>query len=499
MLKTKSIGGALGVLFTLMLSSHIVTAQSTAPNISLAKRPATEPTSIPRVAAGGTVTPTEAETQELRRQIGELKQRLDKLEAQQQTSQAAGSNMNAKSPTGAEMSGQDPSAQQNPAKPTQAEVMDKEKDKGMLDFFRTVEISGFVDGYYGYNFNKPFNRRNQLRNFDFKNNEFALNLAELVVEQKASEDSRFGFRLDLDFGPATDWVHSAEPGGGDVYKHVQQAYGSFLAPVGKGLQIDVGKFVTWNGAEVIETKDNWNYTRGLLFAWAIPYYHAGVRATYTVNDKVTLMGALVNGWNNVEDNNGGKTVAVSLTVKPTKKLTIIQNYTGGPEQDDSVPVPAGIKGKNFFRHLSDTVVTYNVNRKVFLMGNYDYAIERERTAGNKVHWQGLAAYLHFMPSEKWAFTPRFEWFQDHDGFATCTEDLLARCSLRKTFKEITLTGEYKFATNVLGRLEFRNDWADTPFFRKNTQLPLLNPESVLSKHQATITAGLVFSFSTRGQ
>src|SRR6266849_3677956 len=339
MLKTKSIGGALGVLFTIMLRSHIVTAQSTAPNISLATRPAMEPTSVSRVVARGDVTPTEAETQELRRQIGELKQRLDKLEAQQQTSQAATSNMNAKSPTGAEMSGQDPSAQQNPAKPTQAEVMDKEKDKGMLDFFRTVEISGFVDGYYGYNFNKPFNRRNQLRNFDFKNNEFALNLAELVVERKASEDSRFGFRLDLDFGPATDWVHSAEPGGGDVYKHVQQAYGSFLAPVGKGLQIDVGKFVTWNGAEVIETKDNWNYSRGLLFAWAIPYYHMGVRATYTVNNKVSLMGALVNGWNNVEDNNGGKTVGVSLTVKPTKKLTIIQNYTGGPEQDDSAAVP----------------------------------------------------------------------------------------------------------------------------------------------------------------
>ena len=497
MLKTKSIGGALGVLFAIMLGSHIINAQSTVPNVSLPTRAAAEPTSVSRVIEKGAVTSTEAETQELRRQISELKQRLDKLDAQQRTSQAAASNMNAKSPAGAEMSAQDPSAQQNPAKPTQAEVM--EKDKGVLDFFRTVEISGFVDGYYGYNFNKPFNRRNQLRNFDFKNNEFALNLAELVVERKASEDSRFGFRLDLDFGPATDWVHSAEPGGGDVYKHVQQAYGSFLAPVGKGLQIDVGKFVTWNGAEVIETKDNWNYSRGLLFAWAIPYYHAGVRATYTVNDKVTLMGALVNGWNNVEDNNGGKTVGVSLTLKPTKKLTIIQNYTGGPEQDDSVPAPTGIKGKNFFRHLSDTVATYNINRKVFLMGNYDYAIERERTAGNKVHWQGLAAYLHFMPSEKWAFTPRFEWFQDHDGFATCTEDPLARCSSRKTFKEITLTGDYKFARNVLGRLEFRNDWADTPFFRKDTQLPLLNPVSVLSKRQATITAGLVFSFSTREQ
>jgi len=471
-------------------------AQSTSASVAVATRVAKEGTNVPTVekTAGST---TEAETEELRRQIAALKERLDKLEAQQIGSQAAPSNLHATSSIGDGASIQEPTTQQNPSKPTQAEVM--EKDKGMLDFFRSVEISGFVDGYYGYNFNKPFSRRNQLRNFDFKNNEFGLNLAELVVERKPSEDSRFGFRLDLDYGPATDWVHSVEPGGGEVYKNVQQAYGSFLAPIGKGLQIDFGKFVTWNGAEVIETKDNWNYTRGLLFAWAIPYYHSGVRATYTVSNKVTVMGAVVNGWNNVEDNNAGKTVGVSLTVKPTSKLTLIQNYTGGPEQDDSVPALTGLNSKHFFRHLSDTVAIYNVNRKLFLMGNYDYATERQRTTGDRIHWQGLAAYLHFMPNEKWAFTPRFEWFQDHNGFATCSEDPLSNCTTGKTFREITLTGEYKFAKNVLGRLEFRNDWANTPFFRKNIQLPLVNPASVLSKNQATITAGLVFTFSTREQ
>src|SRR6266446_9874909 len=419
MLKGKSIGGALGVLFTIMLSSHIVTAQSTAPKISLTTRAATEPTRVSRVVEKGAVPPTEAETQELRRQIAELKQRLDKLEAQEQTNQAAASNMKAKSPAGAEMSGQDPNAQQNPAKPTQAEVMDKEKDKGMLDFFRTVELSGFVDGYYGYNFNKPFNRRNQLRNFDFKNNEFGLNLAELVFERKVSEDSRFGFRLDLDFGPATDWVHSVEPGGGEVYKNVQQAYGSFLAPVGKGLQIDVGKFVTWNGAEVIETKDNWNYTRGLLFAWAIPYYHAGVRAKYSFNSRVSLMGAVVNGWNNVEENNGGKTLGLSLTWVPNPKLSVIQSYTTGPEQTND---------QRHFRHLLDTVVTYNFNKQWAVMGNYDYA-QDTLTSGGKVHWQGVAAYLHYAPTNKLAFTPRYEWFGDYDGFATRTAERLKKFTM----------------------------------------------------------------------
>ena len=40
-------------------------------------------------------------------------------------------------------------------------------------------------------------------------------------------------------------------------------------PVGRGLTLDVGKFVTQHGAEVIESKDNWNYSRSFMFALAI--------------------------------------------------------------------------------------------------------------------------------------------------------------------------------------------------------------------------------------
>ncbi len=45
------------------------------------------------------------------------------------------------------------------------------------------------------------------------------------------------------------------------------------------MQIDAGKFVTPIGAEVIESQDNWNYTRSTLFGYAIPFYHTGLRAT----------------------------------------------------------------------------------------------------------------------------------------------------------------------------------------------------------------------------
>ena len=70
------------------------------------------------------------------------------------------------------------------------------------------------------------------------------------------------------------------------------------------------------GAEPTETANNWNYSRSLLFAWAAPYYHVGVRATLPVTDTVSVSGFLVNGWNNAQDNNRGKTTragAISST------------------------------------------------------------------------------------------------------------------------------------------------------------------------------------------
>ena len=75
-----------------------------------------------------------------------------------------------------------------------------------------------------------------------------------------------------------------DPGGLGFAQYLKEGYFSYLAPVGKGLQVDVGKFVTPMGAEVIESKDNWNYSRSLLFTWAEPSVQSGLRVSYDFGD-----------------------------------------------------------------------------------------------------------------------------------------------------------------------------------------------------------------------
>ena len=333
-----------------------------------------------------------------------------------------------------------------------------------MTFFKMTEISGFVDMYYMYNFNKT---NPALRNFDVTHNSFSLNLAELALEKKPMADSRAGYRIDLDYGPTTAIVHGAEPGGVGIYQNIQQAYVSFLAPTGTGLQIDFGKFVTWNGYEVIETKDNWNYSRSLLFAVAIPYYHSGVRASYSPNDKVTVTGFLVNGWNNAQDNNTGKTIGAELTLKPTSAFTFIENYTGGPEQTNT---------NTGFRNLSDTVATYTVNKQVSLAGNFDYG----KDGATNQTWWGGAGYLRYQVNDVVAITPRFEYLNDKDGFMTGTS---------QKPMEGTVTFEFKHKDGVVLRAEYRHDFSDVAFFTKDT--------GATSKSQDTVTVGLLYAFSTK--
>jgi len=341
-----------------------------------------------------------------------------------------------------------------------------------------TSMSGFVDLYYGQNFNNPVSRNNTLRSFDVASNQFALNLVELVVD-KAPEvtNSRTGYHLALGFGQAINAVNGSDPGGLGFDQYLKEAYFSYLAPVGKGLQVDVGKFVTPHGAEVIETKDNWNYSRGLLFSYAIPYFHFGMRAKYSFNDKYSLTGFLVNGWNNVLDNNTGKTYGASVGWTPNKKFGVTQNYMVGPEQAST----SSTSLNSNWRQLSDTVVSYSPTARLSFIVNYDYGRgDRIPSSPKPVYWTGAAGYVRYAFDRSYAIITRYEYYNDHDGFTTGTAQHL---------NEFTGTFERLMAHHILTRLEFRRDFSNQPTFVKGNNLPVMA--------QNTLTAGLVYTFDSR--
>jgi len=346
---------------------------------------------------------------------------------------------------------------------------------GLAGLLGPTTLSGFVDVYYGYNSNQPAGRTSAFRNFDINSGQFGLNMIELVADKAPDATaSRVGYHIALGFGQAMNAVNSTEigPGGteSNFDQYLKEGYLEYLAPVGKGLQINVGKFVTPAGAEVIETKDNWNYSRSLLFALAIPYFHFGASAKYAFSPKFALTGYLVNGWNNSVDNNSGKTTGFTAAWTPNAKWSFTQNYLVGPEQNND---------NGNFRHLFDSVVTYSPNAKLSLMANYDYGHDHLTGAPASVHWSGIAGYIKYAPNANWAFVTRGEYFSDNGGTQTGTPQKLS---------EFTLTLQRMLASKIMTRLEFRRDMSDQDVFPYRTGL--------LKDAQNTVTLGMVYAFSS---
>ncbi|MGQ9697332.1 MAG: porin [Armatimonadota bacterium] len=326
----------------------------------------------------------------------------------------------------------------------------------------SVTVSGLLDMYYSHNFNRTLDRANPYRGFDVEDRSFALSLIELIADKTPSP---LGFHVRLAGGKTADIVHSAEPGGPETVKHIMQAYGTYACDPEGRLVMDAGKFVTPHGAEVIETSDNWNYSRGLLFTWAIPFYHMGLRAKYKANSRTTVSAYLVNGWNNVSENNKGKTVGLQASWTDGNRLSVTHSWMGGSEQ----------KGRSGnWRHLWDTLVTYKLSDKLTIAVNHDYAFEK--IGAGTVKWTGAAGYIRRDIGPARALTLRAEWFRDRDGFSTGTA---------QTLRELTLTYEVRPHNNLITRCEVRRDWSTKAVFPKGTDL---------SKAQTTFLVGTVGLF-----
>ena len=348
-----------------------------------------------------------------------------------------------------------------------------------------ITWSGFVDAYYSKNFNSPATETNQLRNFDINENQFALSLAELVIQKQASP---VGFRMDLDFGPTNDIVQGIAPYGttpNSTLNIMQQAYLTAILPVGSGLTVDVGKFVTHMGNEVIESKDNWNYSRSFLFAYAIPYYHTGIRLTYPLSSALSGTLDILNGWNSTIDNNHSQTLGLTLNYTFSPSTSVVFNGIDGFEQPFLAPY-----GK---RAVYDFIVSQTVNDNLSLCLNADYGQERlGGSAGPLEMWKGVDIYGKYVLNPKSTVALRAEVYSDPHLYTLNGYTNPTPFDTKETLKEVTLTYEYHLFDPLITRVEFRDDLSNNPGFF-NTASSFGGP-SLSATSQPTLLIGVVATF-----
>ncbi len=334
-----------------------------------------------------------------------------------------------------------------------------------------ITWNAFIDAYYTRNFNDPANRINGLRNFDINENQIALSLADLKVQKQAQP---VGFTVELGFGPTNDIVNA---GLGTTTANILQAYGTVIVPIGSGLTVDVGKFVTHMGNEVIASQSNWNYSRSYLFAYAIPYYHTGVRLTYAVTSNFTAALHILNGWNSVIDNNKFLTLGATLNYALTPSTDLVFNGIWGHEGADG-------SEENGDRDVYDFILTQQVTDAFSVAANADYG--QAGTTIGLAQWKGVALYGRYAMTSKTALALRGEVYYDPVDYTT------GAAFPKATFQEYTLTYEYHPYDPLLIRIEARDDFANgNAYMSESSVAPYYLPTK---SSQPTLTVGFVTIF-----
>ena len=366
------------------------------------------------------------------------------------------------------------------------------KGTPILATMKDWQFGGHVAVSYNYNFRDPQSQNNALRLFDERANQFDVNQAELYVEKPTSEAAPIGFGLDVLLGRDAKKVHSTGLGEANQPFDLTQAYVTYKVPFGKGIDLKGGKFVTLHGAEVIRRTGNFNISRSLAFSWAIPFTHTGVMATYPVTDWLSATVGIVNGWDNTDDNNRGKSFHGAATVTPPflKDFTLTVGGTWGAESRF-----AGDTGNGPKRGLLDVIATYKPIAPLTLTLNYDYGRQPDLgvdpitgafIAGNQTAvWHAVAAYATYDITDRISVGVRGEYFKDQDGFRLPG----ATPGSKLEVWEATLTGRYKLFDHVFASIEYRHDEATD-----NKKIFDRGDGTAKASSQNTIQGELIYQF-----
>lgn len=407
--------------------------------------------------------------------------------------------------------------------PTMQERLDAlEKKSDAPSLWKTLgfKASGAVDVAYTHNFNNPSTNLNQAHIFDTNASSFMPHLVQVMLERPADANGsaleRAGFRARLNFGldaRVTRARTNFQPGVASDEMDFQELYAEYILPVGNGLKIQAGKMNTLIGYEVIQSWENPNFSRTFMFGLGQAFTTTGIRMTYTFNPVVTASIGLINGWDNVDDNNKGKSFEWLVALTPHERFGI--NFYGsyGPEQSNNqggsagCVVAVGVNGgcdASAKRTVVGSIITAKVTDKDTVVLEPYYGNEENASGTSKARnarWNGLGAYLIHDFSDQWSVRLRGEIFEDAGGTRVCTGAALgtAPASIAgvpggwntcaagafqggastgaQTLWETTYTLQYKPTPNLITRAEFRYDKSNRNIFLNGND-PTNNQETL---------------------
>ncbi|HJS66670.1 MAG TPA: outer membrane beta-barrel protein, partial [Nitrospiraceae bacterium] len=309
-----------------------------------------------------------------------------------------------------------------------------------------------------------------------------------------------------------------QPGEQNKEIDIQEIYGEYIVPVGNGLKIQAGKINTLIGYEVVNAWENPNFSRSFMFGLSQAFTTTGIRFTYPFASWATATIGLINGWDNIDDNNRGKSFEYLVALTPHEKFgfSVYGSYgaeqtngnaSGGFAAVNSCAIGTSGCDPQAKRLVVGGIITIKPIASTTLVlepyygneGNSEFTnatgVGTGTATGRNARWNGIIAYLthDFNDQEKpnaFSLRVRGEIFEDAGGARTCAGGVnfaggANTCSgsaagttgnvgfvpanavgigTPQTLWEGTFTLQYKPVPQLQTRVEFRYDKSDQNVF-----------------------------------
>ena len=328
-----------------------------------------------------------------------------------------------------------------------------------------IQLSGFIDAYYSYDFNKPETPYRQPFLFNHnRHNETNINLAYVKI---GVTHSRYRANLALQAGTYAEDNYAAEQG---MLKALYEANVGIALTAKKNLWLDAGIFSSHLGFESAASIDNPTLTRSLA-AESSPYFLAGAKLTYNPNEQWEMAAILCNGWQRIQrvDGNSLPGLGTQLVYRSSENVVINWSTFIGTDDPDST---------RRMRYFNNFFAQFDINEKLGVTVGLDYGIQqRFKNSTEYENWWVPTLITYYQLSEQWRTALRIEYFNDEDG-------VIVNSGIAGRFQNLGLSAniDYFPMPNVAFRVEGR-------LFQNKDAIYLRNGESFVH-HNAFITASI---------
>ncbi len=339
-----------------------------------------------------------------------------------------------------------------------------------------VNLSLFADTYVSYNSSEsgaptPFHRAydnktpyDPLAAFPAEEgfasrNWFGLSFVGLDANFDAGTVGATAF---LRFGPSVPIFYGTDTGTAGI----DSILGGFVTiKPNEALTIDAGYFGTIYGAEVAESWINLNYTRGGLYYAMQPFYHFGVKANYAINDTVALRAMVVNGANNIADENDSPAFGLQLALNDLGG--VFDLFAGGFYESGS----DSTWGIETFVDVVGILTLGDVT----VMANFDYNINRADSEADApfdddLSYWGVMAALGYAITPEVGIAVRGEYLSDPDNYIFAALEG-GEAGNDSTVTTLTGTLDLKLMPHLVIRPEFRFEMAGNEIYADGDGAP----------------------------